>query len=400
MSNVATGRQPKSIGQIHFDDFSSNTITDYQLSLLTGTAFISAGDMLIASGNGSWISNTISFNKPGSSHLKTCLSSWTQRIKFRCTSSPTATTWGLPIGVFSSNPYQQRSVWAWFRMDSAFSSRGKMHIIAVLGASITILHTSSLNVRVQDNDEYDITITAQDNTINYSVLNITTTGNYSGLYNFVYSAGASVLHNTGKFALNVLGGTQSLHEWTISSNELIKDNNVIFVGDECIYGCFCGFSFQRWPLVAMLGSFNVYALNAGTDDITQSIVDRLPELLVLNPIYIVLMIGGNDILNAVSTPTWQANYTNIVNTLKAASMKIVHCFPTPRNAVDVTPINTFINANFTLDTIVDTYTPLKAAVGTGLHATYDSGNGKDPNTAGHDLIASTVIGGAPFLYTF
>lgn len=397
MNSVTTGRQPVAIGIINQDDFSSNTIADYLVTMGFGSASISGGSLNLSGGVGLWESDFVAFDKVGSSYRKTCLNSWEQVVYFKNTTVPSATSYGFAVGIMSANPQAAVSILVRVCLDSS-GDKGRIKIAHVSGGVVTILATSA-PVRVLNNDEYFFSVTLQDNTLSFVITNITNSfQTIIGSYNFLYAAGSLTANNTGRFALSLIGGTQEIQAWNINSNELIKDTQNVFAGDSVTYGAWSALSGSRWPLLAMAGSPSRYTINAGPGDYTQMVVDRLPEILALNPINVVLMIGANDLLFGVPSGTWQANYTNITNTIKAAGIGVVHCLATPRNATDVTPLNAFIAANFTLDTIIDTYTPLWSGVATGLHATYNSGDGVHPNQAGHTLIASTVRAAAPFLY--
>lgn len=387
---------PHAIGIINNDNFSTNTIGDYSTSFVTGSASVSGGDLNLAGGNALWTNDYVGFNKSGSAYIKTCLNSWTQTITFKCTTTPSGTSYGFGIGILSTNVQTHASLWAWLRMDNG--NPGKLLINCRSSGANNFVHTSSGVVRVQLNDEYSVTVTVSDNTISYTVINITN-GNqtFTGAYNFVFTAGAAVMNNTGRFAICLLGGSQNIHDWNISSTGLIQDSKTAFVGNSITYGAYAGSSTARYEYVLMTGSPNMYTINSGSGDYTQSVLERVPEIIALNPTYVVLMIGGNDILYGISSVTWQANYSSIVSQLKAVGIKIVHCYTTPRNSIDVTPVNTFIAANFSGDTIVDTYTPLWSGVGTGLAAASNSGDGVHPNATGMNLIATAINTTAPFV---
>lgn len=103
----------------------------------------------------------------------------------------------------------------------------------------------------------------------------------------------------------------------------------------------------------------------------------------------VLMGGliGNDILVGTASGTYQANYASIVSSVESVGADVYHIVDTPRDATDMTPAKTWLEATYSGKT-VDCFTPL--ATGTALNNTYDSTDGVHPNDAGHDLVATTA----------
>jgi len=219
---------------------------------------------------------------------------------------------------------------------------------------------------------------------------------------FVFPLGSAPAANTGRWTINILGGSQAINDWTIESDPsgpapLYKD--VLFVGDDSTYGAWQDTGIatgNRWAAQLITGAATkTGAINAGYGDCTSEVIIKLPQILALKPQYVVINIGGVDIAEGVSSGTWQANLVTIRDTLKAEGINIIWLYVMPRNDFDVTSVNTYISATFT-DTIIDTFTPLKDG-GTGLNATYDIGDGIHINPAGADLIFTTITGIAPFL---
>jgi lysophospholipase L1-like esterase len=111
---------------------------------------------------------------------------------------------------------------------------------------------------------------------------------------------------------------------------------------------------------------------------------------------VVLMIGTNNYGKSDTLATMQYLYTNLINSIVERGLVPIICFVTPRNSVDVSPLNTWLSTTYSgTYTVIDTYTPLKAAAGTGIHATYDSGDALHPNAAGQALIRTTVTAAVP-----
>lgn len=108
-----------------------------------------------------------------------------------------------------------------------------------------------------------------------------------------------------------------------------------------------------------------------------------------------MMIGGNDVQGGIPSGTYQSNYQNLRDQLTSTGAIIVHLLNTPRDATDMTALNSWISSTFTMDKVIDTFTPLKGS-GTDLAAAYDL-DGIHPNTAGQQLIADTINAAMPYL---
>lgn len=158
-----------------------------------------------------------------------------------------------------------------------------------------------------------------------------------------------------------------------------KPGGNLFVGDSIDVGSASsvlpgGYAYQ------LLGQ-----IDAGPGDKSREVLLRLPEIISLKPEVVYLKIGTND----TSLPTWQANITTIVSSLRRAGIKVILLTPPPMNSTNKQPYRDSLFAMYPTSTI-DLFTPLKATSGTGYNPTYDSGDGVHPNQAGHNLIAATI----------
>jgi lysophospholipase L1-like esterase len=134
--------------------------------------------------------------------------------------------------------------------------------------------------------------------------------------------------------------------------------------------------------------------DSGSYNTTSNSVSLLPEILAHQPGTAVLMIGGNDIQFGYPASQWQTQYSNLAAQLEANGVTVKHCLPTPRNAVNLTALKTWISANYPAKDIIDTWTPLLTGT-SGLKAAYDSGDGVHPNNAGHLLIGQIIMSNLP-----
>ncbi len=165
-------------------------------------------------------------------------------------------------------------------------------------------------------------------------------------------------------------------------------NQIMVVGNSITLGQDASTIDNRWASLLPYASTQIFS--GGGGDVTESVVKRLGQIIALEPRYVYMMIGGNDILYTYDTSVWRGNYRTIRNTLSAEGIKLVHLLPTPRTVTNELPLKEWIESEYTgVDSIIDTYTPLLGS-GTSLAAEYDSGDGVHPNDAGMALIAETI----------
>jgi lysophospholipase L1-like esterase len=191
-------------------------------------------------------------------------------------------------------------------------------------------------------------------------------------------------HNTVKLSLQACGNTFEIQsiKWYAPYPRPIS--RMVF-GDSISVGANSSDS-QKYSYAAIIHAIR----SAGFGDRTAEGVARIKDLTQrLQPKKVFVMLGTNDIGNGVSSATWQANLTTIYNAFTNAGIGCVFLCPPPSNNFDASVVKTWLNTNYSTH-YIDTYTPL-VGTGTGLNASYNSGDGTHPNDAGHALIASTIL---------
>lgn len=192
----------------------------------------------------------------------------------------------------------------------------------------------------------------------------------------------------GDFAQFTFGGTYAFSDWCTMVYDQ-KNIDTLFIGDSITKGYAATDMSTNWARQVGNSIGLPYELCAGSGDITQRFLDKVPAIIAQRPRRVIVMIGGNDILLGVAQATREANFTSAVTQLETAGIVVVICLATPRTPTDVTGWNTFLDA-FTSNLRIDTYTPL-VGTGTALNPAFDGGGGVHPNQPGQDVIASTVI---------
>lgn len=309
---------------------------------------------------------------------------WDQSIIGVLVSTPGVATTGLGIGISDySVPDGERSVTCQLTFESG-SNLGKIYIWTYDNTSATQRSVSASGLPFASGDTYRIDLDCSI-VSGYRVYTATATRNGSS---FVQTQWTTANHaegsSTGEFAIFSFGGTQTVTNWTINVDD-IKHVKDLWIGNSITHGHGATTLNTRFADQVSVTDFMV---SAGSGDVTQSVLNKLQNILDYNPHRVFLMIGGNDVALGVSSGTYQANYTQIRNALAGHGIEVIHLLATPRDAVNMTTFNSWISSTFTSDTVIDTFTPL--ATGTALNNTYDLGDGTHLNQAGYNLVASTI----------
>lgn len=361
------------------DDYNETGASDFTLD---GTDLICTNGALDASARLEWLYGN-SFED------------YEIEARIQLNTTPSTTTYGLAFGMRDfSNPDGRRDVWGQLYMTTSGTIGGEALIQTHNGTSATLQAQSAGNVVRASGAWYIVRfkryISGGLNTFECSATK-ESDGSVTGSAIWTEPLSYPQTHfstSTGNFCIYNIAASIKVDYLKITVHDR-KNIDSLIIGDSITHGAYATDMDGRWA-TQVGGTRTSYSVSGGSGDVTQRVLDKIQNLIDYNPTRALLMIGGNDILFSVAQATYRANYTSIRNQLVAAGIQVVHLLATPRTTTDITALNTWIQATFTTDTIIDTYTPLKGT-GTSLHATYDAGDGTHPNQAGHDLIASTII---------
>lgn len=321
----------------------------------------------------------------------------TQVVVAQITSVIGTTTFGFGPGFYDlSSPDGESSVFCRLITNNNSPDFGKFTINTWDGTTSTARVTSASALTINQNDVFTYTMT-KSNIGNAARFDVTITraaggsisANWSEVMTSAGIAAGQRSYSTAYYSLYSIGGDFTITNWNVNVTDK-QSIHALFIGDSITHGLYATDLSTRWATQVGNGKYGSFEISAGSGDVTQRVLDKIVNVTRYYPRHVFLMIGGNDVLFGVAQATYEANYMSIRTQLKAAGVeRIFHCLATPRDANDMTTLNTFISG-FTADTVIDTFTPLKGA-GTDLSATYDNGDGVHPNQAGHDLIASTIL---------
>lgn len=211
--------------------------------------------------------------------------------------------------------------------------------------------------------------------------NLTQNTKFSSSYFTPFILGGTIqIPNASLATIYNIGGTIDILGIEVVSRSLFNPY-VLAIGDSKTMGWGCvspTLSFAN--AMNQLGPTTIWA---GGADNTQEILTSLPNAYKLNPQYVLLCIGRNDIANGVTAATYQANYQSIVNGFTNAGAKVILLTPIPETTVSQTVLDTWIRTTYPgqfIDSSIN-----------WVNATHLGSDGTHPNPDGHRLLGNNIV---------
>jgi hypothetical protein len=283
----------------------------------------------------------------------------------------------------------QRGYLALLAVDSS-SARGKLHIYRWDGAYNLVATSSAISPLPIAGDVCEVTISLTGWTVSATGRNVTQSSTTASLNTTLSST--TQIPGPRDIAVFPVAGTSdvslveytnndyTLADWLVLGHSITQGGNASVIGN------------RYFNLLAALRPSQRWINYSGASGLTGSHVSSIAEIKAYLPRK-VLMSGiiGNDLVNLTAEATWKANYQSIVSELEGIGAEVWHAIDTPRDASDMTPAKTWLEATYPGKT-VDLFTPL---LGTGTEmndALSDEVEGTEghPNDTGHDLMADTL----------
>ena len=244
------------------------------------------------------------------------------------------------------------------------------------------------NYALSQNTDYLCEVSLNEGVVSLEVMDMSDVTLYQRTYSFDTTDLTKVLPNTGRFTFWSFGGTHTIKNVEVSSEQL-TDADYLIVGDSVARGYSPNALLDRY--VSRMAADNpdkTFEVLAGFGDrCTTEVSSRVNEIVALAPKNVVLSILSTDIEDGVAQGTRRSAYDNIISTLESNGINVILTTIVPRNDVDVSVENAFIIGH--TNQIVDLNAMLSGP-GTGLNTQYDSGDGIHPNNAGHLLIGQLI----------
>lgn len=350
-----------------------NTTSDYT---------ISGGKLTFPVANGSMFQYTKQIAYDQATLMENCF----QKATIICNSVDFAYGVGIGWRSIGSQGFPW-SVYGFHNFNTFSANKGKVGIVT---PNYGELYSTTAVNNPSVGDTIDYTFLRRG--INYTMTIYNRNKNLNLSYEFVTYPTATpfVAHVVSVPVINWMGGGFSVLNW---SYYLVKprDPQFIILGNSITYGQSATTVDERYASLIVNKPYNI--VSGGGGDVTQAVVDRLPEIKLLHPKYALIMIGGNDVYFSYSPTTWKNNLKTIRDSLVAFGITPIHLYPTARTIVDERPLRNFIDtcSSFSTDKKIDLFSlTLKSGTNYALADEYNSGDGVHPSNAGHAAIAAYV----------
>ena len=384
------GVATQSLTQPYGTIFSETEFSSASRFPIVGTGITRGANKLTTTGNPTLFSSYVLHDDAANPFRYTCLENWKIRARVKTPSTLNSSSYGIGLGVRSSNafdPYSTAMRWSW--------DAGANFVYLYYKTSISMQMVSTSKYVPAVNTYYWIEVTRNKDAFTYKIFDgaTGTTQLFSVTLTFpTFTAGNYIkAHNTGQFALYQFGGTNEITNWEVSTTAL-KNADFAAIGDSNMHGMFASNNSQRWVENAMTASGKTFNIFAGISDRTSDVLQRLPEVIALKPKAVVLSIGRNDLANSVSLSTVQSNITNIINTLEGAGITVKLAGVIASN-MSLSSLQNFYNGKPNQQ--VNAYTATKASSSTGMNTSYSSGDLIHLNAAGNTMLSNllqTILG--------
>ncbi len=358
-------------------DFTSNSagvsVVSNKLSFTGGTAQNS-----VAGGN-SQLPSFLRLNN------YTGLDRWSMTVKVKVNQVPSATSYGFSVGVIGDTSLgnsSESSALGFFNMTSNGTLTGKVSLI--LGTQNNLIASSNTVITFSQNDYIELIVERELSNIKVSARNITTnsgitTATFNYNTNFADGTTNPFLPNSGTFVIAQHGGSFIVDDIKVKSSAVKRANLMLITDSKGIYNAPVDLAFPQ----LLERKYEGVVWNGGPIDITQCVINKLPEILALNPKQIVLAIGRNDVMTGIATGTWQANLVTIDNTLTAAGIAVYWTNGIKETSTTQTSLRDYIATTFA-GRVINTYAATD-------YAACVSADGIHPSIIGHQQTADAII---------
>lgn len=252
--------------------------------------------------------------------------------------------------------------------------KGSICIIkkSTLGTQVIVQNTVNV-ISYTNGDLIQVNFTSNQNVFTASYRNVTTlsaveTISYTVNDPFLYPLSVNSLPSIFQVAFQCARGNYTIEDWDFTINNF-KNIDLLTIGDSKTEGYYVDVFGNRYS--DLWGSNNPLKkvqTSASSGNTTQDILNNLPEIILQNPIKVILFIGRNDLANGIPSLTWQANYISITSQLEAAGIQVWHQLPTPETSLDQSALTAFIDATYTnVISVPPTFNAVTDNVADGIH---------------------------------
>ena len=386
---------PVAIGDIWSDaTFNSG---DYNNASGSGIAF-QTNKLRMTGGTANFAHYIEATNIPD--YTRHSLEAWVQRVRFRTPTSFSNTAYGFGVGVTSlSSPdnlfniarFSFNNTGQWFAKPTLYDNSTFTRQI-VPGTAYGALATNTVYELEMERsaDEFIFRLYASNGTTLLDDWTVSPSNKYANT-SWLY-------HNNGRFALWNFGGSFDILGWDISvpaRDYAYKNPKVLFVGNSNTTGFKAGLSNRFVDQLIALGGLDAtqVATFAGVGNRIADIYNSRDALLAMNPEYLILSIGVNDL--RANNGSTQADWTQLADWIRT-NMPNTTLIPTTilaANSENVTSLSNHIGSYATTHslTLIDLFDATKQAGNTNIQGSYNVGDGLHYSTAGHTAIRDRIV---------
>tara|TARA_R100000951_G_scaffold103090_2_gene95516 strand:+ start:1020 stop:2267 length:1248 start_codon:yes stop_codon:yes gene_type:complete len=350
-----------------FEEVNFNNTSNYT-PFGSGTIEVSNGKLKIGTNSGTNLRHGVSYNG-----YKTALERYRITTKFTIVDPPVSNSNGIGLGTLSQAQAQMEHMCN-FTMTSGdmaagggrlllknryisqryeFNSNTQQRLPFAIGDVIELVFEMNREI---------ITATAKNHTQELTIVET-----------YAYPMTPRYLPNIGEFAIFGYKGKYEFSQIKIETDEILNPTFCL-VGDSKTKGYFADTHADTFAAQLREQFGSVVNLSGGSER-TYNTMERVQEIIDINPVYVFLNIGSNDNREDVSVTDWGVNYDFIVNTLEAEGIQVIHVLIFNETVEDVTPYNNRTIATYPADKILDCGT-------ISLH------DGAHPDQQGNDQITA------------
>lgn len=351
-----------------YNESSWADVSDFTLDG-NATAVLSGSKIDVGTTGGGVFTDTIRIDRP------TGLDKYKITFEVDVINAPTATSYGLGIGVVSRNTSVPFEMSTWHIMWTG-ATRSDMAIYYNGGSGYGSIASDTSGVTFSQNDILRYEIEQDVNVLTFTVSNLSTTSRRELIYTYTLPT-SPFLNNAGDFALYMIGGTYEMQKLQIESKEFQRAK-LMCIGDSKTVG-YSGTAFNTSYPQQLLSNYGKIANNSGGSDKTAEVLLKVTEIIAYAPKKVLLNIGSNDKRDGVTLAQWKTNYDSIVSQLSAAGISVYHLLQLNETVLTFTDYNAHINATYSASKIVDAGTI--SLDGDGIH----------PSQTGMDEIYSAIV---------
>lgn len=353
--------------------YSKNNWTDTTDFTISGDATISAvaGKIILGTSVPATFLSVAKINNKIS-----LLEKWRIKATIKVLSN-TVSSYGIGFGIDSINPYGGAGLIGRF---STFPTTNVLIINNSTSTTNEVSNVATFPIALNDILLFEI------NYVGAGVVKVSlTNGNTTVTSYYNYTTSAPFMPNTGQFCIKTFGGDYELQSLLIDSLES-KYANVMVIGDSKTQAYnttsfpsrFCDILRDTYPTVVNSG---------GGWDRTIEAIARINELKSLLPRIVILNIGSNDKRSGETLANWSSRFLTLKSEMESVGAIVYAMKMFNENVLSFTDYNSFIDANFDIDRIIDAGT--LALDSDGVH----------PANAGNIQIANAIKSKIPTVET-